>query len=181
MSSGGSTRPLPKSCAQTQLLMARAKYGLSGAVIQSASALRGSSAGATFTTLPSRSRGSTGFLVRRWMTSPFGLMVTFSRPIIIPAPAPPRWTLAKNDGQAVIGVLGPDVEGVIVALGASHPETQEPLSRQLGLFVRHQGIEGVIDRPAVVEVVGVAHGSQERPDHLIPGPILGQAFSIQVW
>ena len=40
-SSGGSAIPLPKNWAQTQLAIARAKYGLSGAVIQSARALRG--------------------------------------------------------------------------------------------------------------------------------------------
>ncbi len=93
MSSGGSTSPLPKNWAQTKLAVARAKYGLSGAVIQSASALRGSSSSATVTGVPSSRRGWAGFLVRRCSTVPVGSILTTTRPIM---PPPERSTLAKQ-------------------------------------------------------------------------------------
>ena len=139
MSSGGSTSPLPKSCAQTQLAVARAKYGLSG---------RGHPVGQRLCaglpcrrpspTLPSSRLGSTGFLVRRWITLTLGIdrhrrLAPSSCP-----PAPPALDLGEKGGKAVVGVLGPDVERMIVALGAPEPEPQEPLGGQLGLNIRRR-------------------------------------------
>ena len=95
------------------------------------------------------------------------------RPIIGPPPRP--LDLGEKRSQAVVGILGPDVEGVVVTLGAAEPKTQKSLRRQLGLDVGLEGVHRVIDRPALLEVGRVAHRRQERPNHLVPGAVLAQA------
>ena len=37
-------------------------------------------------------------------------------------------------------------------------------------------VDRVIDGPALLEVGGIAHGGQQRPDHFVPRPILGEAL-----
>ena len=89
-SSGGSTSPLPKSWAQTQLAVARAKYGLSAEVIHRARAFRGIVGRGDRHDLASRQPRRAGCLVRRCMTCPLGLIVTEGRPIIMPRCPSPR-------------------------------------------------------------------------------------------
>ena len=52
--------------------------------------------------------------------------------IIPPPPAAAALDLGEAGGQAEIVVLGPDVEGMVVALGAANPQAQEPLRCLLG-------------------------------------------------
>ena len=180
MSSGGSTRPLPKSWAQTQLAIARAKYGLSAAVIQSARALRGSSLAATFTALPSRSVRLDRLLGPQVDDFPVGIdrdrRAAHHRPAAAAA-----LDLGEERGQAVIGVLRPDVERVVVALGASQPQAQEPLGRQLGLDVGLEGVHRVVDRPAVLEVGGSPTAVSSVRTTSSHGRFLLRHVSIQAW
>ena len=83
--------------------------------------------------------------------------------------------LGEERSQAVVGVLGPDVEGVVVALGAADAQAQEPLRRQLGLDVGLERVHRVVDRPALLDVGRVAHRGQERPDDFVPRLVLAQA------
>ena len=176
MSSGGSTRPLPKSCAQTQLAIARAKYGFSGAVIQSASALRGSSSGGDLDGLAVE-EVRLGRLLGPQVDD-FALGIDLDLVAAHHRPGPPRrragpWrrrrpgrsrrpgSRCRRDGRGTgrIASGGPGI-----AARSARPARWA------------SGIQRIVDRPAVVDVVGVADGGQQRPDHDVPGPVLGQAL-----
>ena len=97
-----------------------------------------------------------------------------ARPIIAP-PAATALNLGEKGGQAEVGVLRPDVEGVVVALGATNAKAEEPLGRQLGLDVGLDRVHRVVDRPARFDVGRVSHRGQERPDDFVPRLVLVQA------
>ena len=132
---------------------------------------------ATSTVLPSSSRGSTGFLVRRWTTSPLGLMEIDGLPLIM---APGRrhaaaLDLGEEGGQAEVVVLGPDVERMVVALAQRIRRPRNRWAVCSAWTVGSRASSGVIDRPAGVDVGGIAQGREQLWDHLVPGRVLGQA------
>ena len=132
-SSGGSAIPLPKNWAQTQLAIARAKYGLSGEVIQSASGLARVLGLGDLDRLAGRAAGARrACLVRRCSTCPLGSILTIGPVHHRRRPAAGALDLGEEGGQAEVVVLGPDVERVVVALGAADPEAEEPLGGLLG-------------------------------------------------
>ncbi len=80
----------------------------------------------------------------------------------------------EKGGQAEVGVLRPDVERVVVALGAPDAQTEEALGCQLGLNVGLDRIHRIVDRPAGLDVGWVADRRQERANDLVPRLILFQ-------
>ena len=92
-----------------------------------------------------------------------------------PGPAAAALNLGEEGCQPEVGVLCPDVERMVVALGTTDPQAEEPLGRQLGLHVRLDRVHRIVDRAAGFDVSRVADRGQERADDLVPGFILLQA------
>ena len=85
--------------------------------------------------------------------------------------------LREEGGEAVIVVLGPAVERVVVALGALDPHPHEDLGDVLGHLQGDVGrlVEvgrGVLERPAV--------GPEELLDHLVHRRVLGELLDQPV-
>ena len=75
----------------------------------------------------------------------------------------------EEGGHLEVLVLGPALEGVVVALGADHPHAHEELGRGLHRLLRIAG-GAVVAGGRLIE--GAARGGDQFADELVVGPVL---------
>ena len=168
-SSTGSTTPRPIRWNQTRLTRLLAKNGLDGPVSQLASFRRrstrllvlGSGEPASSKVGPPRALGFIVLPVRGWRTSPE--LVRVDHLILGQGPGLPL-DPREEGGEAVIVVLGPALERVVVALGALDPDAEEELGRGLGRVLR-VAADPVVVRGRVPERRAV--GGEQLADELV--------------
>ena len=162
-SSGGSASPLPKNWAQTQLAVGPGEVRVVGRRhpvgqgLARVVALGDRHGLAVEQSGLGRAAGCGGA-----RPGPSGLIVTIGPCPSSPRRRPPALDLGEEGGQAEVIVLRPDVERVVVALGAAHPEAEEPLGRLLGRDLGVGAVEGVVDRPAARDRSGRPRRSAAR-------------------